>query len=404
MKVCYVNLDPFGSTGWITANLSKGVRDSGGSSLLVTRSGQNSEFAGTTYNVHKTDLSYKFSRSITKLFDGDGFRNSLKTRATIRTIDEFNPDILHIHNLHGSFINMKALLDHAFAKEVPVVWTLHDEWLMTGRCGCFFACDKWKTDGCLNCCHKNYYPSVVFSNSHSQLIKKTCYIKAHLNISFVSPSEWLAREFKSVYSGANVALIRNGIDTSVFKPSTSKRQDIQNMAAGRICLGGAAFDLSEGKGVSYFYRLSQMIPSNQFAVFVIGSDQTKRVGDNLFLVKRASRPSEMSDFYNNLDVFINPTQSDNFPTTNLESICCGTPVLSFDVGGATEMIQDGINGYAVQKNNLQDLIDKMYAILAKRLNKSEVSLSGQRYSLMNFVSSYISLYQEIINNFKLAGR
>lgn len=394
MKVCFVNIDPFGSTGWITANLSKGVHACGGTSLLITRSGTNPEFAGPTFDVHSTDISYKLSRTLTKLFDGDGFRNLHKTKIAIRKIEEFAPDILHIHNLHGSFLNMNALLDYAFAKNIPVIWTLHDEWLITGRCGCFFDCDRWKIDGCRKCYHKNYYPSVIFSKAHKQFAEKKSYIRSHANISFVSPSQWLSGEFKSIYPDASVSLIPNGIDTSIFKPSKRKRQDIESMAGGRVCLGGATSNLSEGKGMSYFYRLSQMIPPTKFAVFVIGSDKTKRISNNLYLLKRANSPSEMSDFYNNIDIFINPTQSDNFPTTNVESICCGTPVLSFEVGGATEMIQDGINGFSVQRNNVRDLMCKINKVLQKRLVRSEISFSGKKYSLENFTSSYIAIYRD----------
>lgn len=395
-KICFVNGSTTGSTGAIVNLLARKANESGYSCLFLSRGQKSPNYTGQYINVLPHRLSYCFSRLPTLLFDGDGFHSRHATYIAIKAMSRFLPRILHIHNPHGSFTNFQMLVNYAKANSLKVIWTLHDTWGVTGRCACPFSCDSWKI-GCPSCTHHSFYPRVIFSKSDKFYKLKHDSIQKLIGIGaiFVSPSVWLLNLFKESYPTADVRLIRNGIEHSIFKLDGSKNIEVMKFANGRKIIGGTS--LSEGKGGPYFDEISKFLDPSKYCVVVTGCRQSEIVSKNLMHLKSLRSKQEMASFYRSLEILLSPTQNDNFPTTHLESISCGTPVLTFNVGGAAEMIISGINGYAVSLNDKSALIGRLKEMLNRTWDRQKVSLS-QPLSSNEMSSQYITLYENVCSD------
>lgn len=393
-RICFINGSGTGSTGNIVNDISNKASKSGFISLFIEHSTPSCKFNGESVNILPHKYSYLFSRIPTYLFDGDGFRSKAATKRALNSICSFKPDIFHIHNPHSSFINIKAVIDHALNNSVKVVWTLHDAWTISGRCGYPLSCTGWK-EGCPACGHKDFYPKVLFSRSAHYYEQKhtivNCLIDAHAI--FVSPSKWLQAFFLRSYPNADVRLIRNGVDISVFTCFGAKNEEVLHFARGRKVVGGTS--LSTIKGGTYFEKMASALDQEKYCVVVVGAKKKKKVSNNYLQLQSLSSRNDMAAFYRSIDVLASPTQNDNFPTTHLESISCGTPVITFDVGGAAEMIQQGINGLSVPLNDINRLISATIEVLKMNCDRFLIS-STQRLSSEGMSESYVHLYEEML--------
>lgn len=390
-RICFINGSGTGSTGSIVNVISKSASKYGFSSLFVAHSSPKSDFEGQFINALPHKCSYLFSRIPTYLFDGDGFRSNIATERVLKSVRSFKPGILHIHNPHSSFININTIVDYALDNSVKIIWTLHDAWTLTGRCGTPFSCQQWKT-GCKVCMHKDFYPKVLFSQSNYFYKQKHCLINRMIEAgsTFVSPSKWLQNLFIHSYPKADVSIIRNGIDKSVFTPIGDVCQKILQFSKCRKIIGGTS--LSPSKGGFYFEKLAAALDPDRYCVVAIGAEKENEVSKNYLQMRALPSKKEMAAFYRSINTLVSPTQSDNFPTTHLESISCGTPVLTFDVGGASEMIRQGINGFSIALNDEKMLISTAIAMLNKKWDRQIVS-STQENSSDEMAKNYIRLYE-----------
>lgn len=392
-KICYINGSPVSSTGNIVSNLSQAAAKAGYSCLFVSVNPEKSYFAGQLVNVLPYKYSYLESRLPTFLFDGDGFRSGHATKIAMNAIKSFRPNIVHIHNVHGSYINIDKIADYLLCLKSKIVWTLHDEWSVTGRCGYPFECQAWKA-GCRKCLYRSNYPRVVFSQSSKFYIKKRKLFRKLIDAGtvFVSPSQWLLDIFLSCYPSARAQIIRNGIDLNIFNINGPKNQDVIRFAGHRKVIGGAS--VAASKGGDYFAKIAKKVDSAKYCVVVAGAKQTELVSPNLLYLKKLNSQREMAAYYRSIDVLVSPTQSDNFPTAHLESLSCGSPVLTFKVGGAAEMLEEQINGYSVPLNDLDALMKKLNEMLIFPWDRKKIS-SSQVLSSDNMNSEYIKLYKSL---------
>ena len=421
MKVLQINtFYKYGSTGRIAYDLLCAQNDFGlegfvayGPKTAVNKSRNN--------DTHLLCLQSMLRRKVnilrTRLFDHHGFYNESETRKLIRWMDEIHPDIIHLHNLHNHYVNVKMLFDYIKLHDIPVVWTLHDCWSMTGHCSHFdfVKCDKWKTE-CTNCTLRKSYPPTWFFDKSTRNFKdkRTCFSGVN-NLTIVSPSEWLASIVRQSFLKKYIVhVINNGVDTDVFAPSTSQKNDIKQ----RLGIKGkkmilAVMPWQKNKGTDYITKLADCLNENEVLVVVgLKSNEIKKLPHkNCIGISRTNSIEELAAFYSAADVFINPTLEDTFPTTNIEALACGTPVVTFRTGGSIEAVLDDeiINkegrikytsvGAVVEKGNIDDLLVAVRKVInfGKQyyLNNC-VCKARKKYDKGKQYQKYIELYNSLM--------
>ena len=391
-KICFVNCSATGSTGNIIRNIIKGLETFDFCCIL----GEKTAWINKSHvlSIGSTPLSYKICRTETFLFGNDGFLSIHYKNKILRFLKKEKPDIIHIHNPHRSFCNLEAIFKFSLKNNIKIVWTLHDLWAFTGRCCTPLECEGW-LKGCGHCVHKNYFPRVVFDQSSKFYNKKTkLYNMLSESITFVAPSEWMYRQVDRRLQNFKKVIVNNGIDTNIFKPSIGN-QEILRCAKNRFVIGAAALYFNELKGKSAFINMAKSLDKDKYFFVLIGTEnkEISFLEENIMFLPKTFSQGEMAAFYNSLNVFVNPTQTDNFPTTHLESIACGTPVITYDVGGAKEMIVEGETGFAVSLNDVSAIVEKINLISnnKEKFDRYKVS-SVSDFSLLKFCNQYKDLY------------
>lgn len=338
----------------------------------------------------------------TRLFDRHGFGSIKATKEFINKVINIDPDLIHLHNIHGYYINIEILFSYLKEANKPVVWTLHDCWSFTGHCAYFdhASCDKWKT-GCYSCPEKKRYPSsIVFDNSKSNYISKKNTFGGVKNLVLVTPSQWLANLLKeSFLNEYSAKVINNGIDLNVFKPTKSSFREKYNLRDNYIILGVAS-TWDRRKGMKKFVEMSEVLGKDERIVLVGLSDkQLKEIPKNIIGISKTNNVEELVEIYSSADVFVNPTLEDNFPTTNLEALACGTPVITFDTGGSPESINSK-TGIIVDEKSSKILYENISKIKVKGKNRYQtecVNRAQKLYDKFERYTDYVDLYKELLN-------
>lgn len=339
----------------------------------------------------------------TRIFDKHGFASKRATVEFINKVKELNPDIIHLHNIHGYYLNIEILFEYLKEADKPVIWTLHDCWSFTGHCAYFdyVACDKWKT-GCYDCPQKKGYPSsFLLDNSKENYRRKKELFTGLKNMTIVTPSNWLADLVKQSYlKEYQVQVINNGIDLNLFMPTESNFRE-ENDINNKFMILGVANVWDERKGLRYFLDLSKTLNDDEIIVLVgLSEKQKKQLPKNIIGITRTSNIKELVEIYSAADVFVNPTLEDNFPTTNLEALACGTPIITFNTGGSVESVYEN-TGYVVEKGNLKDMkiaIDKVKARNSKISSCDFCIERAKNYNKNEKFNEYIELYIERLKN------
>lgn len=361
MKILQINsVCGIGSTGRIATDLHDALIKEGHESWIAygRKEPKNCDSAiriGQDLDVYSHAL-------LTRIFDNHGFGSKKATLEFIEKVKTIEPDIIHLHNIHGYYINIELLF--AFLKEYgkPVVWTLHDCWSFTGHCAYFtlVGCDRWRK-GCYDCPQKRTYPGSFFAdNSRENYQRKRAAFSGVKNMTIVTPSKWLAKLIKeSFLKEYKVITIPNGIDTDLFKPVESdfkKRMEIE----GRFMILGVANVWDKRKGFEYFIKLTKMLHQDEVIVLVgLNNKQITQLPGNLIGITQTINTQELVKIYSAADVFLNPTLEDNYPTVNLEAQACGTYTITFDSGGSGETIIDPSPGNICPEKSPKGLRKKL---------------------------------------------
>ncbi len=339
------------------------------------------------------------------LLDRHGLGSISATKRFIKILRDLNPDIIHLHNIHGYYLNYKLLFEYLKAIKKPVVWTLHDCWSFTGHC-CYFdkiGCNKWTT-GCCNCPGLKTYPSsrLLDNSRNNYILKRQLFTSISDNLTLVPVSRWLGNFVRqSFFSDTTIEVIHNGIDISKFNPQADEiNQNIRKRYRTydkKIVLGVAA-PWSERKGYNDFLRLRNLL-SEDYALIMVGlsNEQLQSLPSGIIGIERTQSVQELAELYSAADVFINPTYEDNYPTTNLEAISCGTPVITYRTGGSPESVTSE-TGMVIPQGDLNALADAVKVLVAKNVD----SQICRNYALEHFDSrkcfeKYINLYNRILD-------
>ena len=344
MKVVEINSYDFGSTGNIMINIAK-VSERFGIDVYTFSSSRQS--IGTDYRKHRymdSVVDYRVHMVMGMFFGYELEFSYLATKRLVKELKKISPDIIHLHNTHGWFLNHKILFDYVNKNNIKLLWTLHDCWSFTGRCPYFqiTGCDQWKKC-CGKCVYdrKRYPASYWVDRSEKNYKKKKKLFTSIKQLTLVTPSQWLADLVKqSFLKDYNVQVINNGIDLSVFRPTESDFRKNYGLEDKYIILGVAAF-WGKRKGFDVFWELAKRLDDKYRIVLVgVNEEQSCELPAHIIGIKQTSNKTELSQIYTEADVFANPTREDNFPTVNIESLACGTPVVTFNTGGSPEIIDE----------------------------------------------------------------
>lgn len=336
-----------------------------------------------------------------RLLDNEGLASRCATKAFLKELDAIRPDVVHLHNIHDHFMNYELLFAYLAEKQIPVVWTQHDQWATTGHCMYTLdGCEKWKT-GCKDCQMKRSdYPAsfIIRSERNWKLKKKTLASLPELTI--VPVSEWLADNMRQSHlKDRPIEVIHNGIDINVFRPQSMDVHKRYGIDEGKKIVLGVAAVWDARKGLSDFYQLAKRLPTDEYSIVIVGKlteeKQAVESGCQMVFVDRTQNALELAQLYSAASVFANPTYQDNYPTTNLEAIACGTPVITYNTGGSPEAVDEN-TGAVVAQGDVEALataIEKFSAMDCKEacLKRAEALFDNKKC-----FNAYISLYNKLL--------
>lgn len=343
----------------------------------------------------------------TRFLDQHGFGSYKDTKKFIQQIKIINPDIIHLHNIHGYYLNIDLLFQYLSIIGKPIIWTLHDCWPLTGHCAhfSFVGCNKWEKH-CEKCPQIRSYPASFFiDNSYKNYEQKKELFTSVRDMTIVPVSNWLGEIVKkSFLKEYPVKVIHNGIDTTIFKPRADLKIREKYGIKKKFIILGVANIWGERKGINDFLKFSSLLKEDEIIILVgLKQNQLKKLPSNIIGVERTESVEELVDFYSSADVFVNPTWEDNFPTTNLESMACGTPVITYKTGGCHEAITTE-TGFVIEQGDINELrhtIDKIRNT-GKEFYSVRCSKHTKRYFDKNDrFDEYIQLYN---SNYKTVNQ
>lgn len=398
MKIVQVNtVSGVGSVGRICVDLYDTLQKSGHEPYIAVGRGK----LDKRFNGYEIGNKLDFGCHVMKnFFQGkSGFGSEKVTKEFIEWLRQVKPNVIHLHNIHGFYLQTELLFAYLKEADIPVVWTLHDCWPFTGHCAYFdyIDCKKWSLGGCDRCkVHAKVYPYALFKDNTEWNFKakREAYTGVK-NLTIVTPSQWLAELVKkSFLKEYPVKVIPNGINLDVFSPGEKKATDTHMVL-------GVANRWEERKGLKYFEQLAERLPDN-YVIMLVGVDKRqagrlkkKYKNGKLIPITRTANVGELAQLYREADVYVNATLEDNFPTTNLEALACGTPVVTFATGGSGESLSDAC-GIVVPKGDFGLLADRIrFVCEQKPFTMQACRARSLAFDRTARYKDYIALYQEV---------
>lgn len=310
----------------------------------------------------------------TRLLDGYGLGCTLATRRLVEKIEEIKPDVIHLHNIHGYYLDIRVLFSFLKKANIPVVWSIHDCWSFTGHCAHFdvVGCQRWKV-GCYDCPRKRKFPqSYLLERSQRNYELKKALFTSVPNLTLVPVSNWLKGllEDSFFYNCSNVEMktIYNGANLSSFSPcgndlniQTQKKYGIE----GKFVAIALASKWGNEKGWSDYLRLSQILPNDMMVILVgVSKEQKRMLPQNIIGVERTDSIQELVTLYSMSDVLLSLSILETFGLTVVEGYACGIPAIVYDRTASPEMVSED-TGYVVSAGNVYEVVDCMRKIQSK---------------------------------------
>lgn len=340
----------YGSTGRLIKELMNAAKNEGHEVLCAYGRYEQAPSDDTFYFGSKIQSAYHLL--MTRLFGGHGLHSSLATRKLIKRIEDFNPEVIHLHNLHGYYLNVPMLMQYIKTKDVKVVWSLHDAWCISGSTAHFdyYGCKEWD-EGCVICNETRSYPeAILFPNQRRNFKWKKDSFTGLKNAHIILASNWLTDIMKQTFfKEYPISLIYNGIDLETFSPLYKKAPK------DKIKLLGVANDWNDKKGYPDFMELSSRL-SNKYELTLIGlsGKQLTQLPQNIKGIKRTSSLEELVNYYQESDIYLNLSVEETMGMTTVEAMACGTPCIVYDRTAVPEII-DETSGVVVKTNDVDAL-------------------------------------------------
>lgn len=401
MRIFYINSDAAGSTG----NIIKGIISLGKKhnidsvcAIPVTKSNitKSPDYPHIVLGTFKTRQANVLLSRITGYNGCFAFFSTLKL---LRKITLFKPDLIHIHNLHDSYVNFPMIFRYIKKHNIKTVWTLHDCWAFTGHCSHFgiAKCEKWK-EKCFDCPSYRNYPRTYFDNSRIMFqIKKRCFSGVK-NLNITTPSKWLAETAKeSFLKQYPIQVVNNGVNLEIFKPTSGDFREKHNIQNKKVVLGVAFAWGSKIKGLDVFVELSKRLPLDyQIVLIGIEDNIVNTLPKNIIAISRTQNQQELAQIYTTADVFVNPTREETFGLVIVEALACGTPVITFRAGGSPELL-DKNSGIVVDLEDVDEMEKQIKRICEEKPFTEENCIKRAKYFDINSkYLDYINLYKSIV--------
>ena len=332
------------------------------------------------------------------------------TRKMVRRIREANPDIIHLHNIHGYYLHYPTLMKYlAYEYKGKIIWTFHDLWPITGHCAYYSAvnCDKWMT-GCNHCPNKKRYPvSLGLDGSRKNYeIKKELFTSLS-NLTITVPSEWMASQVRQSFMGKYpVEVIHNGIDTAVFDHNrliadldieSNKCADETAWSDKKILLSVASI-WDERKGLKDLVALSDKL-SDDYVMVIVGlsKHQISRLPKGVIGITRTENIEELVSLYSRANIFINPSLEESFSLVTVEALSCGCPCIVLDTSAVAELVNDD-NGVVLHSHKPEDYLDAIKSIENRGYSRESVRATALKYDNKYMLDGYMRLYGEVLRD------
>ena len=400
MKILQIDVNyKYSSTGKIVHDLHQGYQDAGFDSYVYYGRGEKKVERG----VIKFGLDFEtyFHAFMTRLTGLIGFFSPISTLRLIRGIKKIQPDVIHIHELHAYFVNYGLLLKFIKKQGIKTLWTFHCEHMYTGKCAYTYQCDKYKTQ-CRKCPQKKEYPKSWFFDFSNFMFKHKKKLFEDFNDLFiVTPSSWLAERVKSSFlKSYPIQVINNGIDNQIFKPSTHNDLiNLHRIEDELIVLSVAPNLMDTRKGGRRILKIASKTKELNIKYFLIGVNNPPKIDlDNVIFIPRTKDQNDLAKYYSLADVFLILSDNENYPTTCLESLSCGTPLLGYDSGGTAETGSRGFSKF-VNFNNSNAIIKELKTIPKKdkKISQHIFSKYHKYHSAERMTHEYVKLIRSIKN-------
>lgn len=329
--------------------------------------------------------------------DKQGLFSYFVTKKMVKRLKEECPDIIHLHNLHGYYLNYPLLF--RYLKEEfkgKIVWTFHDCWPVTGHCPYFVTakCDKWKIQ-CRECPNKGSYPISWFMDSSESNYKlKKELFSGFENITIICPSVWMQDIVKqSFLKDTKSVVVSNGIDLDVFYPrETEEAIKKYRIPRDKKVILGVASIWEERKGLRVFINLAKELDENYVIVLVgLNKAQKKKMLPNMIGIERTENKAELAEIYSRADVFLNPSEEESFSLVTIEAMACGTPVVALDSSAVKELVNDE-TGIVLHEPTMDEYKKAIECCEKLKINNEEISRSAQKYSVKSMSEAVLKLY------------
>ncbi len=324
------------------------------------------------------------------------------------TLTAQQPNIVHCHNLHGRYFDLRLL--PRLSRQVPVILTLHDAWLLSGHCAHSFGCERWKT-GCGHCPDLTIYPAVLRdATAYNWRRKRDIYAQSRLYIA--TPSQWLMKKVEqSVLAPAVVEarVLPNGVDLGIFRPGDKRAaRTVHGISQDASVLLTTGIMLQQNRWKDYpTLRRAVALAANptsgpDLLLIVLGEDAPPERMDRVEIrfIPYQDDPRAVAQYYQAADVYVHAAREDTFPTSVLEAMACGTPVVATAVGGIPEQVEDGRTGFLVAMGDAEGLADRITQLLSDPGLKGHMGREGAetargRFSFDQQVDAYLRWYHEL---------
>lgn len=351
-------------------------------------------------------IDWKMHALLSRTTGKQGYFSYLSTHKLINYIDKIKPDVIHLNNLHGNYINLPMLLKYIADKNIATVLTLHDSWFYTGKCVYYieFGCDRWK-EHCGNCpALRAGNPSLFFDRSQSLLKEKEQLFSKINKLAVIGVSQWVTDDASvSILKNAKIIkCIYNWIDLDRFKPQDTQQYKISLGLENKFIILGIAMSWNEQKGINVFQKLAELLPDDCKIVLVGDCSAVKEKNPKIDFLGTVEDVNVLSQIYAMAGVFVNPTIQETFGKTTAEALACGTPVVAYDGTATPELVgRDESCGYLVNQNKAECYCEK---ILKVKENTKEYYSDFARNRAVNLFSKeknieeYINVYKSLIND------
>ena len=395
MRVVQINCSSSGSTGNIAKAIHTKLIEDGNESYIFFGGGKGNKKDVLPISSRLVVRIHSFLSRVTGL---QGYFSYFPTKRLISRIKKINPNIIHLHNLHGSYLCLPVLF--RFLKkqnklgDQKLIITLHDCWIFTGKCPHFtrVQCFKWKSE-CGKCPQLSIYPRSLFLDCSKKMYRdKKRWLSGFNNIEIVAVSDWLKKTAEQSFLGRyKITRIYNGIDEKKFYPRNDLEETRRKYGfEDEFIILGIAANWELRKGLKDFYRLAEVLESGEKIMLVgLTMAQIEELPKNIIGITATKNQEELAQIYSMANVFINMSIEETFGLVTAEAMACGTSVIAYDSTACGEIVS-AQNGVVFPPHSIDLIRTEISRIKLEQPHKEKLVFV---YSSIEMVMGYLEVYK-----------